>query len=55
MSAAFAPFPGFDPGDGLEPHVELSRDNPCGAPSGAMIDDPRPVGNRDTPGDEPAL
>lgn len=26
---AFVPFTGFDPCDGFEPHVDLSRDNPC--------------------------
>jgi hypothetical protein len=25
----FAPFPGYDPCDGAEPHVKLARDNPC--------------------------
>lgn len=26
---AFAPYPGFDPMDGEDPRVELSRGNPC--------------------------
>ncbi len=28
----FAPFPGFNPGDGAEPHVEIAPGNPCHAP-----------------------
>lgn len=27
--AGFQPFTGFDPAEGADPHLELSRDNPC--------------------------
>ncbi|WP_260581139.1 hypothetical protein [Sphingopyxis sp. PET50] len=29
VSASFSPFTGFDPCDGDDPRVDLSRDNPC--------------------------
>ena len=37
----FVPSPDFDPAE-HEPHVDLARDNPCGA----MIEDPSPADTR---------
>jgi hypothetical protein len=36
----FSPYPGFDPCDGAEPHVELSRDNPFRVAPLAILDGP---------------
>lgn len=38
MRPAFSPYPGFDPCDGDDPRVTLSRDNPC-RPMPAFLDD----------------